>query len=138
MQSALYLQSTVVDMICSVFARYLPHSTLNLLHAETTNSGSQVQAVEDKFSGKFVIVKQAACQVADGAHKNVPTDSSTNIDTETGSILSFTYIIRIRLIPCSHMTVVDFEHISRPRPASSRYRTLCQMSSIEARCCSNA
>jgi len=77
MQSSLFLQSTVVDMICSVIARYLPHSTLNLLHAETTNYGSQVQAVEDKFSGKCVIVEQAACQVADGAHKNVPTDSST-------------------------------------------------------------
>jgi hypothetical protein len=136
-QSALCLQSTVVDVICSVIARYFPHSTLNILHAETTNSGSQVQAVENKFSRKCVIVEQTACQVADGAHKNVPADSSTNIDTETDSILTFTYTIRIRLIPCPHMTVVDFEHISRPKHASSRYRTLCQMSSIEGRCRSN-
>ena len=107
MQSALCLQSTFIDMICSVTARNLPHNMLNLLHAETTNSGSQFQAVEDKFSGKRDIVEQSACQVADGAHKNVPNDSSTNIDTEADSIPTFTYIVRIRPIPCPYMTAVD-------------------------------
>jgi hypothetical protein len=82
-----------MDMICSVTARHLPHNTLNLLHAETTNSGSQVQAVEDKLSGKCDIVEQSACQVADGAHKIVPNYSSTNIDTEADSTATFPYIV---------------------------------------------
>jgi hypothetical protein len=112
MQSALCLQSTFKDVICSVTARHLPHRTLNLLQAETTNSGSQVKAVEDNFSGKCDIVEQSACQVADGAHKNVPTDSSTNIDTEADSIATFAYVVRIRPTPCPYMTAVDYEHIS--------------------------
>jgi hypothetical protein len=108
-------------MICSVTARQLPNSTLNLLHAKTTNSGSQVQAVDDMFLGKCDIVEQSACQVADGTHKNVPTVTSTNLDTEADSIPTFAYIVTI--IPCPYMTVVGFEHISRTRHPSSRYRT---------------
>jgi hypothetical protein len=72
MQSALCLQSTLMHTMCSVAARYLPHSTLNLRHAETTNSGSQFQAVEEKFSEESDILEQSVCRVADGAHKMSP------------------------------------------------------------------
>jgi hypothetical protein len=60
------LQSTLMDTICSVAATHLPHSMINLRHANTTNSGSQVQAVEENFSGKCDIL------VIDGAHKIFP------------------------------------------------------------------
>ena len=53
-------------------------------------------------------VQQPAFQVADGAHRNVPKDGSTNSDTEADSIPTFAYILSIIRCPC--MIVVDYEH----------------------------
>jgi hypothetical protein len=44
MQSALYIQSTFLGMSCTTTAAYLPHTALELYHAETTTSASQLEA----------------------------------------------------------------------------------------------
>jgi hypothetical protein len=44
MQSALDIQSTFLDMLCSTTAGHLPQSALELRHAETTTSASQLGA----------------------------------------------------------------------------------------------
>jgi hypothetical protein len=70
MQSALRVQSTFLDMLLSTTAGHLPHSALELLHAETTTSASWLEAhfqaaLVEQFPENRDIVEQSAWQVAD-------------------------------------------------------------------------
>jgi hypothetical protein len=70
MQSALHVQPTFLDMSCSTTAGHLPHSALELRHAETTTSASQLEAhlqaaPVEQFPENHNIVEQSACQLAD-------------------------------------------------------------------------
>jgi hypothetical protein len=54
-------------------------------HAETTTSATQVEAhpLVEQFPDIRDIVKQSACQVAEGAHNNALDNTLPSADTET-------------------------------------------------------
>jgi hypothetical protein len=107
MQCALYLQSTFLDMMCSVAARYLPRSVLKLRHAETSlclaatcTSSSRSRSFQENVTSWM--------SDSSRAHDNVPNDIST--DTDAKADLIPTFAVRMRIIPCTNVTVVDLEH----------------------------
>jgi hypothetical protein len=63
MQSALNIQSKFLDILCSTTPRHLPHCVLELRHAETTTSASQLEeylqaAPAEQFPGNHSIIEQ--------------------------------------------------------------------------------
>jgi hypothetical protein len=83
---------------------------MDLRHAETTTSASQLEAhlqaaPVEQFPENHDIIEQPACQVADGAHNNVPDNTSPNTDAEADLIPMF--VDSIRIIPCPEVTVVN-------------------------------
>jgi hypothetical protein len=67
MQSVLDLQPTFLDMSLSSTAGYLPHNELELPHAETRTSASQLEAhlqaaPVEQFPGNHDIAEQSACR----------------------------------------------------------------------------
>jgi hypothetical protein len=68
-QSAMNIQSTFLDMSRSPTTWHLPHSMLELCHAKTTTSASQLKAhLQAAWANHFLenhITKQSACRRAD-------------------------------------------------------------------------
>jgi hypothetical protein len=112
MQLALSIQPTFQVMSCSTTARHLPYCALELPHAETTISATQLEAhlqaaLVEQFLENQCIVEQSTCQQL-GAHQNDPIDSSPNADAEADFIPTFRNSMRI--IPCPKVNVMDIEH----------------------------
>jgi hypothetical protein len=102
MQLALSIHPTFQVMSCSIIARHLPHCALELHHAETTTSASQLEAHLQAAPVNQYIVEQL------GAHQNDPIDSSPNTDAEADVIPTFRD--NVRIIPCPEVYVMDIKH----------------------------
>jgi hypothetical protein len=76
MQSAIQVQSAVLDMSCLTAARHLPHRVLGLHCAETLTPASQLKAhIKSALVQQFQenhILEQSACQVADRGLQQCP------------------------------------------------------------------
>jgi hypothetical protein len=104
MHSALHVQSTFLDMSHSTTARHIPCSALELRYAEPTSSALLLEtrfqaAPVEQFQENNDIFEKSACQIADGAHDNVPDDTSPDADTEVYLIPTFAHSMKIILCP---------------------------------------
>jgi hypothetical protein len=82
-QSALDFRSSLLDMSCSTTARHLPHSALELCHAGTATSASQLEAhLQTPQQNNSHKIRTSLSSQPIRWHNNVPDDSSPNAGTE--------------------------------------------------------